>query len=327
MNNFSHHQFAHCESGAFSTLITQSGLKLSEPMVFGLASTLSFVYLPIIKLNNLPLVSYREVPKNIVNKLPKLLNIKMVKKHYKTPIKAMEDLDNYLAQGKLVGLQTSVFYLSYFPKDMRFHFNAHNLLVLKKQDEDYLISDPVFDELTLCDYNSLARARFAKGAFAPKGFLYFIKDLPKDINLEPFIKKAIRKNAKKMLSPFPFVGIKGMKTLAKKISKFDSKTPKRYLVNYLTHIVRMQEEIGTGGGGFRYLYAAFLEESYEIIQDERLLKASEILTESGDKLREFALNLVQNCKKIDSFDPKKTSALLIEISQIEKRAFEILKDI
>ena len=47
-NNFKHSQFAHCESGVISSMLTNSGLKLSEPMVFGLTSTLTFAFFPII---------------------------------------------------------------------------------------------------------------------------------------------------------------------------------------------------------------------------------------------------------------------------------------
>ena len=56
--DFKHSQFAHCESGVISSMLTNSGLKLSEPMVFGLTSTLTFAFFPIIKVNNMQLVAY-----------------------------------------------------------------------------------------------------------------------------------------------------------------------------------------------------------------------------------------------------------------------------
>ncbi len=328
MNDFKHSQYAHCESGVLSTLLSNNGLTMSEPMVFGITSSLSFFYFPIIKLNNMPLISYREIPHNMIKKLPKLLNFKMLTKRYANPQDAKEDLDLHLKNGNLVGLQTSVFYLPYFPKDMRFHFNAHNLLVCEKQGENYVISDPVFEDLSICDEKSLSKARFAKGVFAPKGFLYFPQNLPSDLDLGPIIKKAIIKNSKRMLTPFPYGGVKGMRKLAKKINSFGKNTDKRYLVNFLTHIVRMQEEIGTGGGGFRFLYSAFLDEAkaYDLNQ-EKLTSASELLTSSGDKLREFALLCVKNCKNIDSFDPTSLTQTLNEVANLEKEAFGILKDI
>ena len=82
IKEFNHSQFAHCESGVVSTLLTHYGLKISEPMAFGITSTLSFVFLPIIKLNNMPLIAYRDLPKNIVKNIEKILGVKVFKKQY-----------------------------------------------------------------------------------------------------------------------------------------------------------------------------------------------------------------------------------------------------
>ena len=328
-NDFKHQQFAHCESGVVSTLLSSYGLKISEPMAFGITSSLSFVYLPIIKLNGLPLIAYRELPKNIINKISKVLGIKIKTEKFSDPIKANDRL-NYLVQNekKLVGLQTSVFYLPYMPEDMRFHFNAHNLLVYGKDGSNYKISDPVFEEVVECSESKLTVARFAKGVFAPKGFLYYPDDVPNNIDLSNAIRKAIKKNAKSMTTPFPFAGIKGMKRLAKKIVTLEKNNDKRYIKLFLTHIVRMQEEIGTGGGGFRFLYAAFLQESKEYgLNNELLDEASELITKSGDTLREFALLCVNASRNKQNIDFQLISDKLIEASQYEEKAYGLLKNI
>jgi hypothetical protein len=328
-NDFEHAQFAHCESGVISNLISAYGLKLSEPMAFGLTSTLTFVYIPLVKINGLPLIAYRDLPKNIVNKITKILGISMEKRVYKDQEKANEELTALLNENRLVGLQTSVFYLPYFPKDMQFHFNAHNLLVYGKEENEYLISDPVFEQTVRCEQKALNKARFAKGAFAPKGFLYYPKKMPQDIDFNKVIKKALRKNAKSMLTPFPFAGVKGMLTLSKKIRSLSTKkTNARYIKNFLTHIVRMQEEIGTGGGGFRFLYAAFLEEAKQYNLDEAVLnQASQKLIQSGNALREFALYCVEASKNIEKMDTLKISNKLQEAAAYEKAAFLLLKKI
>ncbi len=323
---FTHSQFAHCESGVMSNLLSYYGLKISEPMAFGITRSLSFVFIPIVKLNGMPLIAYRDLPKNIINKISKVLGIDMYKKSYKTPKEANDELNSFIRKGKLVGLQTSVFYLPYFPKDMRFHFNAHNLLVYGKEGNDYKISDPVFEDVVLCNEDELTKARFAKGIFAPKGFLYYPQNIPQDIDFSRVIKKSIIKNAKSMLTPFPFAGIKGMRTLAKKLSKFDKNIDKRYLKNYLTHIVRMQEEIGTGGGGFRFLYAAFLEEAKDYgLNKDILAQASSLFIQSGNSLREFALYCVESSKNFEKFDSSKISKKLLEAASYEEKAFKLLK--
>ncbi|MFT5703080.1 MAG: VanZ family protein [Rickettsiales bacterium] len=326
--NFTHTQFAHCESGVVSKLISDFGFKISEPMIFGITSTLTFAYLPIIKINNLPLIAYRSLPKNIINKIQKTLGITIYKKQYQDLLQANLDLTRLVEiEQKLVGLQTSVFYLPYMPADMRFHFNAHNLLVYSKKDQNYKISDPVFEEVVECPEKDLTKARFAKGAFAPKGFLYYPISIPKNIDLAPIISKSIIKTAKSMTTKFPFAGVKGMRTLAKKITKLQNKD-ERYVKNYLTHIVRMQEEIGTGGGGFRFLYAAFLQEAAGYDLDKsKLEEASELMTKSGDVLREFALKCVESSKKFEKFDAKLVASILVKASEVEEEAYKILKTI
>lgn len=329
IKEFNHSQFAHCESGVISTLLTHYGLKISEPMAFGITSTLSFVFLPIIKLNNMPLIAYRDLPKNIVKNIEKILGVKVFKKQYKDILEANLELTRLVEdEKKLVGLQTSVFYLPYMPENMRFHFNAHNLLVYGKSGKNYKVSDPVFEDVVECSEKDLTIARFAKGVFAPKGFLYYPMSIPTSLDYVSILKKAIRKNAKSMLTPFPFAGVKGMRRLAKSIEKLQNNKDTRYVKNYLTHIVRMQEEIGTGGGGFRFLYAAFLQESkaYELDKD-KLQKASELITESGDTLRLFALKCVESAKKIEKFNAKEISEILVKASFLEEEAFKILKTI
>ncbi|MOA47974.1 hypothetical protein D3C78_1706540 [compost metagenome] len=50
----------------------------------------------------------------------------------------------------------------------------------------------------------------------------------------------------------------------------------------------MQEEIGTGGAGFRFMYASFLQEAGEKIGAADLGEASTRLTAIGDDWRQFA---------------------------------------
>lgn len=327
-NNFKHSQFAHCESGVVSSLLSNYGLKISEPMAFGVTSTLSFVFLPIVKLNNMPLIAYRDLPKNIVKNIEKVLGVKIFKKNYKDIIEANNELTKILEEKKIVGLQTSVFYLPYMPENMRFHFNAHNLLVYDKEGKNYKISDPVFEDVVECDEKDLTKARFAKGVFAPKGFIYYPTYIPKQIDFSTILRKAIIKNAKSMLTPFPYAGVKGMRKLAKSINKLQNNKDERYIKNYLTHIVRMQEEIGTGGGGFRFLYSAFLQEAKNHnLPEDKLQKASELILESGDTLRLFALKCVESAKKIEKLNTKEISDILLKASNLEEEAFKILKSI
>ena len=286
--HFQHRQSAHCESGVMASLLSHAGLPMSEPMAFGLASGLAFAYLPIVKLSGMPLIAYRMPPKHLIKTLSKRLGARLNSRTFGNPEQGRRELDALLDQGRLAGLQSSVFWLPYFPPEMRFHFNAHNLLAYGRDGDEYLISDPVFEEPVRCASADLQKARFAKGALAAKGLMYWLDDVPQEQDWEKLIRQAVLGTTRILDGmPLPWIGIRGIQHLARQVEQLDPAQTK-YNRLYLTHIVRMQEEIGTGGAGFRFMYASFLQEAGEKIGAADLGEASARLTAIGDDWRQFA---------------------------------------
>ena len=97
-------------------------------------------------------------------------------------------------------------------------------------------------------------------------------------------------------TPGPLIGVSGIRFLAKQLEKWPQKLGKRRSILYLGQVIRMQEEIGTGGGGFRFMYAAFLQEAADALNDNRLKDLSKKMTAVGDRWREFAVIGARNCK-------------------------------
>ena len=288
--NFSHKQSAHCENGVVSNLMRHNGFEVSEPMVFGIGSGLLFSYLPFIKVNYAPVFTYRAMPGLIFNRFAKRVGIKVKREKFNNPETAKSRLDENLKNNNPVGLQVGVYNLIYFPDEYRFHFNAHNMVVYGKENENYLISDPVMESVTTLTEKQLEKVRFAKGAFAPKGHMYYPTSFPQKLELESAIVKGIKKTCSDMTAPVPIVGVKAMRWVAKNIRKWPKQLGVKKANHYLGQIVRMQEEIGTGGGGFRYIYAAFLQESSKILKNDTLSDLSNEMTAIGDAWRDFALD-------------------------------------
>lgn len=295
--DFDHHQSAHCESGVTSNLLLHRGLKISEAMAFGLGSGLFFGYVPFIKLNHLPLITFRNAPGAIFRKVTRRLGVKIARSKFRQPAAARQAVDRLLDQGVPVGAQTGAYWLPYFPPALRFHFNMHNLVIVGRENDDYLISDPVFPELVSCPAADLEKARYARGAMAPKGKIYYILDAPADFDLAAAAKSAIRDVCRTMLkTPIPYAGIRGMRLLANHLERWPEKLGKKSAGIHLGHMIRMQEEIGTGGGGFRFVYAAFLQELAAQLSRPELLPLSEAMTAVGDRWREFAVVGARICK-------------------------------
>jgi len=294
-NKFQHIQTAHCENGVAANLLRYHGLDfMSEPLVFGLGVGLFYIHIPFMKINNGPAISFRTMPGDIFKRASRGLGIKIIRKKFGNPAQAQSYLDEKIAEGTPIGCQVGVFHLAYFPREYRFHFNAHNLIVYGQKDGRYLISDPVMEDVTTLSPAELEDVRFARGPLAPKGHVYYPKEVPQisDEQLRKAIKIALHKNSWWMSQvPIPFIGSSGFKFTGNRIRKWRSKEGERQAGLYLGQIVRMQEEIGTGGGGFRFLYAAFLEKAAELLQDDRLISLSEQMTKSGDLLRTSAVKM------------------------------------
>lgn len=330
---FKHLQAAHCENGVTTNLLKGVGVnKLTEPLTFGIGSGLFFVYVPLLKINKGPAIAFRTLPGHIFKRVCKLLDIDVVRKKFSNEQAAADFLDACLQAGQPVGCQVGVYYLTYFPKEYRFHFNAHNLIVYGSEGDNYFISDPVMENVTTLSKYELERVRFAKGPLAPRGQLYYPtkNTIVTDEQLRSAIKLGIKRNVRDMLYiPGPVAGVSGIAYTGKKIKKWKDKLGQQTAGLYLAQLVRMQEEIGTGGGGFRYIYGAFLQEAHAFHPIDELLEISKMFTESGDKWRSAAVQAAGIYKgRIGSqADFDVMGDYLLEISEIEKKAFQALSKI
>ena len=324
---FHHVHAAHCENGVTTALLRHHGLDfMTEPLAFGMGSGLFYIQIPFMTINNGPAISFRTMPGAIFKRTCKSLGVEVSRSKFRDPVKAEAFLNQKIKEGVPVGCQVGVFHLSYFPKEYRFHFNAHNLIVYGREENQYLISDPIMEDVTSLSAEELSRVRFAQGALAPKGHIYFPEKVGviTDDLIRKGIVRGIKRNIRDMISiPGNFAGVNGIRYTSNNIRKWRDKLGLKKASLYLGQIVRMQEEIGTGGGGFRFLYGAFLEEAAAYLQDDRLIGISEEFTKSGDMWRASAIQMAGVYKgrltEQESFDD--IADRLLEIRAVEKEAF------
>jgi hypothetical protein len=332
-HEFKHLQAAHCENGVTSNLLRTIGVnKITEPLAFGIGSGLFFVYVPFLKINKGPAIAFRTMPGLIFKRTCTSLHIPVVRKKFSSKESAEKFLQECLQSGQPVGCQVGVYYLTYFPKEYRFHFNAHNIIVFGKEADRYLISDPVMESVTSLSSYELERVRFAKGALAPRGQIYYPKEgtIVTDQQIRKAIETGIKRNVNHMLRiPGSIAGVKGIAATGTKIKKWRDKLGSKDAGLYLAQLVRMQEEIGTGGGGFRYIYAAFLQQAHAFHSNDLLLEISKTFTLAGDLWRNAAVQAAGIYKgRIGSqADFDLMGDYLIQIAEVEKNAFQALSKI
>src|SRR5699024_3384685 len=134
----------------------------------------------------------------------------------------------------------------------------------------------------------------------------------------------IRRTCRYMLhTPLPWIGIRGIRRLAGSVGRLQRRPPDdgRRLIS---SIIRMQEEIGTGGGGFRFMYAAFLQELGEHLDADLLREAEAEMTKAGDDWRLFALDGAWYCRGKHGITPEHLKQRLLQCAQREVSTFRLL---
>lgn len=321
---FQHKMAAHCESGTVTGLLNYHGLSITEPMVFGLASAILFGYIKLPSFT-FPIFFVRSKPGEIQKKLAKRMDIEFYTKKYKRPEDAQRELDELLEKNIPVAVKVDFFYMNYLKPWMRVHNNAHFITIFGKEGSKYLVSDSYYQEVAELEEDVLLKSRFAKGMDSPKGLMYYVKHIPKDLDLEKNIIISIKKDAFNMLKiPLPFLGIRGIKRFADKVVEWPKLArDQEHLSHEVMKINLLLEEQGTGGAGFRFMYAAYLRQASEILKNEELLNLSKRMMEIGDLWREVSLTAIRMNKNRDLSDErfKELSELIRARADDEKIIF------
>ena len=274
-------------------------------MIFGLASGLFFVHLPFIKMSGMPVTAFRTFPGVLFKRITKLLGIKTETRRYLSQERAMKALDHVLIDQKTpVGCVVGMFDLPYLPPEYRFRFNGHNICIIGKDEKTnhYCVLDSNATQKVTISRKDLMKVRFAPGGTYPLlGQMYWIKSVPEQLpDMKTLVVKSIRKTCWYMVSQPGFIhiaGANGILYLSRRIRTWEQTMGARRAKLNLAQLIRMLEEIGTGGAGFRFIYGAFLQEAAEKTGLSFLNDYSVRITEIGDLWRAFAYKASRIIKK------------------------------
>ena len=331
---FEHKPAAHCENGVIANMLRFYGFELSEPMIFGLASGLFFSHMPFVKMAGMAVTSFRTFPGVLFSRVSKVLGFKIKTRRYLNEEKAIADMDKILLSGTPVGCVVGMYYLPYMPLEYRFHFNGHNICIVGKDEQtgNYQVSDPNAVEKVYISKRDLMKVRFAKGGTYPLfGQMYWVESVPEKLpDLDSLVRKAIKKNCWLMTSQpkwLPYFGVNGIYCLSRRIRNWEDTMGLRKAALNLAQVIRMLEEIGTGGAGFRYMYGAFLQEAARVTGVEELNAFSVRITKIGDLWREFAYKAARVFKKRqgEQYTYEELSEILGRIAVLEENFYKELK--
>lgn len=312
----------HCETVATGSLLRAAGVRLSEPMLFGLGEGLGFIFINLSSLP-LPFVGGRVKPFELTNALCRNLGVKFDAVETSSKPKAWDSLEKNLRDGRPVGLQLDCFHLEYFSRPV--HFAGHFVAAYGIDGEEVLVVDTAPQgSAQRTSRRNLEAARFEKGPMAAKARSWTIAAPKGAPDLPKAIVKAIRANARDYLSPaFKGASHLGIRKLADSLPRWLEIANKP--ADDLGLAALLMERAGTGGSLFRNFYRDFLDEARDHVGAQPLLlRARELFGEAAGEWAAVAAAVETAGQTGDAAPLRAASTRCGRIADIEVEAMKLL---
>jgi len=328
VKGFVHRVGVHCESSALRDIFEFFGFKFSEPMVFGLGSGLSFIYWHS-KQMPYPFIGGRT--RDLCENLCSNLGVTLKVNRTASKSRAYEAMKNLIGKNIPVMIHVDMPYLKYLELPEQAHFGAHTVVVCGIDEDKGIvyIADTMFKDLQRATLKELEEARSSTFKPFPPENKWLTFDFPERITpIEEAIRNAINKTVRSMLyPPIKNLGVKGINHSADEIVKWPKMFPpgnslsrQIYELNYI-----MMEEDGTGSGVFRYLYARFLKEVGELLNNKELADLGQRYHRIGQKWTDIAKLIRETPEKPTSV--QKARRPLVEVAKEETEVLSSLERI
>jgi len=321
IEGFEAYRGEHCETTAMGNLLQAAGVRLSEPMLFGLGQGLGFIYWDS-KAMDFPFVGGRVKPDELAANLASRLQLAVRIRETSSAAIAWRNVASFIEHGVPVGLKLDSYYLDYFTSKV--HFAAHYAVIYGFDEEfAYMADTRQQGGLVRTRLDQLALARNAKGPMSSRNRSFTLDPVEALPPLAPAVKESLTWNAQQFLHPpIRNIGVKGIVKMSEEIVKWleRSRNPQRDL----PLAALLMERGGTGGALFRNMYRDFLQEAAELLDDANVARAHERFAEIASLWAETA-SLIDRAGTTGDREPlRQASGLLLDIADRERAAMELL---
>ncbi|MCP3098085.1 BtrH N-terminal domain-containing protein [Myxococcus sp. K15C18031901] len=342
LERYRHQQGLHCESACQRNILSALGTEVDESVLFGLDGAFGLSYF----------ASPLDEPDIVVGKqtlfplqAARLMGIQ-VDQHKDA---GAAPLISLLEKRQVVVARLDIGQLDYWKLQGKVSFGGYfvNIVGYDPGAGSFQVSDPAFAEPQWVDAEQLVRARSSRLSppINPENRCYVVnapKGAPKLDKVGPV---AVRNICREVLRPdlrnFGLPGIKMLQDAARKwpatkvgdvvdVDLRGKQVECDALTRQLVYLGRQIELFGTGGGLFRPMLSRFLTAVGEATGRDVYAGAARTLAESG----EVWSALGQQLMSLGAEGRRARAEALVEplveslqkVSQLEKRAFESLKD-
>lgn len=324
IHDFCPYRGENCEISVIGNLLSHRGVKLSEPMLFGIGEGLGFLFWDSKQLGY-PLFLGRCKQDVLTENIVKSLGLRFEVSETSSKERAWDFVKTKIDRGIPVGLKLDCYYLDYFSK--KIHFPAHYVTMYGYDDTDgYLADTPQQGLLVKTSLASITKARSARGPMSSRNRAYSLTEPAEMPNLKYIVMDAIHRNAKAFLNPpISNANANGIRKTAKQIGNWLNRPEMTPEIIVRTGL--LMEKAGTGGALFRNIYRDFLKESSRLYPELGLQDFFEMFSTIAPMWTEVSFLICCAGKNSDAKSLFKAAEILNDIAVMEETAMKGLLNI
>jgi len=266
-----HHPGQHCASTGLCNLVRHQGIPWTEAMCFGLGAGLGIWYIDMPGITPSRMIHVRSL--DIEAEFFSRIGHPFRWEQYPDPVAGERALCEILDSGRPVILQTDIYYLPHY--DSSTHYPGHVVTVwgYSETEKVFYISDTGFEPILEVSFDQMRKARFCEAhLLSIKGNLFAATRVSLPHRFKETLRKAILTNSRRIVNGMPDLnGIEGLTQGLSALEKWISEIPgwqklddRQWACRFTYQVI---EKRGTGGCGFRRIYADFLDEAQTWLPD------------------------------------------------------------
>ena len=288
-----HRPGRHCASSGIRDLVDFHGVKLSEAMCFGIGAGLGIWRFPSEKPSRLVHVRSQDLEEQFFRRIGLDFNWAT----FADPPASHQGLIEALDQGLPVLLQTDIYHLPYYNSST--HFPGHVIVAwgYDPDEEQIIVSDTERTELQRVPFEAMQKARFSETPmFINRGNMFAPESLDIGGKMERIVAEAIVFCSDRIFEGLgEFGGIPAMEYWLGELHEWNNFEDWQWTARFTYQVI---EKRGTGGGGFRLMYADFLDEAARLLPRVEALGLPQMMREVADAWT----GLAEACKAVSEGD-------------------------
>ncbi len=303
----------HCASTALADLVNYRGMGWSEAICFGIGCGLGIWYFKGGGKSPERLIHVRSA--DIEEQFFRRIGQDFRWRRHDDPGESENDLIAALDGGDPAIVQSDIFHLPYY--NTTTHFPAHVIAVwgYDLSKGVFFVTDTEREAIIEVPFEAMRKARYVQmGFFDIKGNMYAPREIAVPDDMAGIVRHAVRDQSRRLLDGSQeYQGIAALRKWRSELGEWRNFKDWQWTARFTYQVI---EKRGTGGGGFRLMYADFLDEAARMLTDVNRLGLPSLMRAAASAWSDLAMALKEVSER-PAFDSGAVGEMLERVLQAE----------